>query len=161
MTGPGATADAAQTLDDAAGQDGDGLPLAGWRVLVVEDEALIALDLAMTIEEMGASVCGPYGCPKRAAAAAEQADAAILDVDLRGGTVLAVADRLRAAGKPFAFHTGRSDLTSLRSRYGRDVPILRKPSRASEVRDALRALIAARLMPRDRLRRAGGLRLVH
>ena len=117
------------------------------KIMVVEDEALIALDLAMTIEELGGAVCGPFDSVDRALDACDDTDAAILEVDLRRGTVLALADRLRAAGKPFAFHTGRSDVAALRRRYGGDVPILRKPTRSASLRDALGSLIGNRMMP--------------
>ena len=120
------------------------------RIMVVEDEALIALDLAMTIEEMGGAVCGPFSSVDRAVACSGEPDAAILDVDLRCGTVIALADRLRAAGTPFAFHTARSDLAPLRRRYGLDVPILRKPARGAALRDLLRTMIEGRLLPPSR-----------
>lgn len=113
-------------------------------VLVVEDEALIALDLAMTIEEMGAVVCGPFNSVDRAAPTCDTVDGAILDVDIKGGTVFALADRLHAKGTPMVFHTGRSDVAGLRARYGESTPILRKPARMDQLRLVLSALIDKR-----------------
>jgi DNA-binding response OmpR family regulator len=111
-------------------------------VMIVEDEALIALDLTMTLEEEGAGVVGPCGTVATAMAQVAGADIAILDVDLRGESVYPVADRLKEGGKPFIFHTGRRDLDILRARYG-DVPILSKPSSPESLVDSL-----ARLMVR-------------
>lgn len=108
--------------------------------MVVEDEALIALDLTMTLEEMGAQVLGPFGTI-RAAAACGAVDAAILDVDLGGEPVFPLADRLRAAGTPLLFHTARADIAALRDRYGPDVPILSKPARLDRMARALLGLV--------------------
>lgn len=110
-------------------------------IMVVEDEALIALDLAMTLEEMGAVVHGPFDSVDRAATACENVDAAILDVDLRGEPVFALADRLMAQGTPFLFHTARSDTDAIFARYGRGTQILRKPGRADTLARALLTLL--------------------
>ena len=113
----------------------------GCNIMVVEDEALIALDLAMTLEEMGAVVHGPFDSVDRAVPACDSVDAAILDVDLRGESVLALADRLHARGTPFVFHTARCDVAALVARYGRETLILRKPGRADQLTRALLALV--------------------
>jgi CheY-like chemotaxis protein len=98
------------------------------KILIVEDEALVALDLSMILEERGAAVAGAYGTVEEACdAVTEGLDAAILDVDLHGRLVFPVADRLREMGTPFVFHTGRYDLETLRERYG-DVTVLSKPA---------------------------------
>lgn len=149
MTGPGATADAAQTLDDAAGQDGDGLPLAGWRVLVVEDEALIALDVELALEDAGARVLGPAPNEARALALIEAAaadgglHAAVLDVDLGDHSCEGIAERLRADGVPFVLHTGdwRAEgelVEALRA------PVVAKPSQTEAIVRALAGLVRPR-----------------
>ena len=97
-------------------------------ILVVEDEALLAVDLSLTLEDEGARVAGPCMTVKDAMRFDGPIDAAVLDVDLRGEAVFPVADRLHADGTPFVFHTGRADLDELRTRYGGEVPILAKPS---------------------------------
>ncbi|PWJ14448.1 response regulator [Jannaschia seohaensis] len=97
-------------------------------ILVVEDEALVALDISMILEERGAAVCGPCGTIEEAYKAIDrEIDAAILDVDLHGRSVFPVADRLREKGTPFVFHTGRYDTETLEKRYG-GVPVLEKPA---------------------------------
>ena len=110
-------------------------------IMVVEDEALIALDLAMSLEEMGAEVLGPYGRVAAAMAACGSVDAAILDVDLCGETVFPLADRLRASGTPMLFHTARADTAALRDRYGPDIRILPKPARLDQMSRALVGLV--------------------
>ena len=108
-------------------------------ILIVEDEALVALDLSMILEERGAAVAGTCGTVEEAFdAVAPNIDAAILDVDLHGRLVFPVADRLRKNGTPFVFHTGRYDTNTLRERYG-DVMVLAKPAGDEAIVQALAA----------------------
>ena len=68
--------------------------LAGRRILIVEDEALLALDLAMSFEDAGAEVVGPAGNLQAGLRAVEREgpiDAAVLDVDLHGKDVYPIA----------------------------------------------------------------------
>lgn len=76
------------------------------RILVVEDDFLIAEQLAFEILQLGDDVVGPFADIDSAANSLARADAAILDVRLRGGTSFALADRLVAVGMPFLFLTG-------------------------------------------------------
>ncbi|WP_371156546.1 response regulator [Jannaschia sp. 2305UL9-9] len=116
-------------------------------ILIVEDEAIIALDLSMILEERGATVMGPCGTVEEAVAAVDPSlHVAILDVDLRGQTVFPVADRLRQIGKPFVFHTGRYDTNALRARYGEDTPVLVKPAGDTAI---VKALAQARAQAAD------------
>ena len=83
-------------------------PLAGTRVLVVEDEGAIALLIEEMLEEFGCEVVASVA---RLAAACEiagsvQVDLAILDVNLAGERVFPVADILRERQIPFLFSTG-------------------------------------------------------
>ncbi|KIT17472.1 response regulator [Jannaschia aquimarina] len=98
------------------------------KILIVEDEALLAVDLSMTLEDEGAVVEGPCMTIDDALRNQSHVDAAVLDVDIRGEPVFPVADRLAEEGTPFVFHTGRANLAELRERYGDDVPIISKPS---------------------------------
>jgi CheY-like chemotaxis protein len=123
--------------------------LTGKRILLVEDQVLVALDLKMTLEDAGAVVVGPFGRLDRAIAAVEAEaplDGAILDVDIASRPVFPVADRLRARGVPFVFHTGRSDLGRLRARYGETVVLL-KPSRPEAVARQLGGALATAQEP--------------
>lgn len=82
--------------------------LLGMRVLIVEDEALVAIDLQFAFEDAGAEVLGPAMSLASALALAEQAaiDCALLDVDIAGHDVYPVARVLQRRGIPFIFHTG-------------------------------------------------------
>lgn len=85
--------------------------LAGHRILVVEDDMLIAVLIEEVLQELGCVVVGPVGKLDAALhlAGSEALDAAILDVNIRGGLVFPVAERLRARGIPFAFASGYGD----------------------------------------------------
>lgn len=89
------------------------------RVLVVEDEFIIGLDLAETVRAIGCRVDGPHVAQKTALAAIEDSlpDCAILDVMLEDGEVFALADRLQQAGIPILFHSGHADADELHDRY--------------------------------------------
>jgi CheY-like chemotaxis protein len=78
------------------------------RVLVVEDEYLVAMDMSMWLEAAGAHVVGPASNVSAALEALKSAelDGAILDVNLRGEMAFPVADALVARGIPFVFTTG-------------------------------------------------------
>lgn len=117
-------------------------PLSGTSILVLEDEAILALDLALTIEDEGATVEGPLHRLDQTMAFDDlgRLDAAILDVDICGTEVFAFADRLRAENVPIIFHTGRSELTRLRIRYP-EAQIVRKPSPSRQVVTMLRQAV--------------------
>jgi CheY-like chemotaxis protein len=83
--------------------------LRGHRLLVVEDEYLVASDLACALEDRGVHVVGPAGSIEEALALVareDDIDGAILDINLRGQLAYPVADALRARGVPFVFATG-------------------------------------------------------
>lgn len=82
--------------------------LRGRRILVVEDDALIALSLVDLLAESGAVPVGPAPTVRAALAAldAERPDAAVLDVNLRGECSAPVARALLGAGVPFVLTTG-------------------------------------------------------
>jgi len=101
--------------------------LANKRVLVVEDEYLIASDLRRQLTAAHAKVVGPVadvatGCRL---AETEPLDAAVIDVNLNGEWSFALADRLTTMGIPYLFVTGY-DGSSLPEVY-RATPRLTKP----------------------------------
>lgn len=83
-------------------------PLAGKRVLLVEDEVLIAEMVADMLVGLGATVVGPATTLEAglALAGSEDVDAAVLDINLRGERIDPVADLLEARGIPVLFATG-------------------------------------------------------
>ena len=99
----------------------------GSRVLVVEDEALVAMMIQECLAEFGYQVVGPISTTTEAAAKARdgQFEAAVLDINLGDGAVYPIADMLAARGVPFVFVTGY-EADSVDSRF-REIPILQKP----------------------------------
>jgi CheY-like chemotaxis protein len=77
-------------------------------VLVVEDEAILALDLAQTVREMGHEVAGPFATVAEALpeCSATAIGFAIIDFNLKGETTEALARALRAEGVAFVLVTG-------------------------------------------------------
>jgi CheY-like chemotaxis protein len=85
-----------------------GAGLKGYRVLVVEDEFLLALELERLLQRQGCVVLGPVWSVDRALALLgdQSPDGAVLDVNLRGRRVAPVAAALRERGVPFVLVTG-------------------------------------------------------
>lgn len=82
--------------------------ISGQRILIVEDEFLVALSLQDTLVSRGCVVVGPAASLSAAILAAENEgiDAAILDVNLRGDLVFPAADILADRGVPMIFGSG-------------------------------------------------------
>jgi DNA-binding response OmpR family regulator len=116
-------------------------PLTGHRIMVVEDEVILALDLALTLQEAGAEVAGPFYRIQTASALADLAsiDCAVLDVDIAGSKVFPLAERLRDAGVPILFHSANARLDPLE--FGR-AALCRKPSSGSRLIQTIERLVA-------------------
>jgi PAS domain S-box-containing protein len=97
------------------------------RILLVEDEALVAMMIHETLAEFGFDVLGPVGTASEALAAARERsiDAAVLDINLGDELVYSVAEILTERGVPFVFVTGY-DANSIDSRFS-SIPVLQKP----------------------------------
>lgn len=97
------------------------------RILVVEDEMLIAMLLEDMLADLGHEVAGvmPRVSEALAAVARDDYDLAILDLHLNGQSAYPVADALLARGKPFAFATGYGE-AGMPEKY-RSMPVLQKP----------------------------------
>ena len=94
-------------------------PLRDRRILVVEDEYLIAMSLQDALETAGSIVVGPAPSVDKALQTIDSEshiDAAVLDVNLGGALSYGVADKLIARKIPFVFTSGYED-NVLRSRY--------------------------------------------
>jgi CheY-like chemotaxis protein len=104
------------------------------RVLVVEDEYLIAEYLHDSLQSGGADVIGPMRSVPDVLdllATAPPIDLALLDVNLHGERVFPVAEALRQRRIPFVFMTGYSE-SAIPERY-RDVPRFEKPVDSDEI----------------------------
>ena len=112
------------------------------RILIVDDEPLIAEIAVEWLAEMGHAVVGPAYDLKTALSLADgDLDAAILDVSLGRNDSYPVADRLKARGAPFAFATGYGLDPSDPRRRG--VPQLPKPFDFETFRAVVEALLSS------------------
>jgi DNA-binding LytR/AlgR family response regulator len=121
--------------------------LRGLRILLVEDEFLVALELESMLQELGGEVIGPLGSLDQAVAVAreEALDVAVLDVNVGGRLVTPVADALAARTIPFVFCTGY-DAASLPGRHAA-APMLMKPCQAHELKNVLLSALPRREGP--------------
>lgn len=119
---------------------GQNQPLKGLRVLIVEDEAPIALQLEDMLVESECDVVGPASRVGQALKliADEPVDAAVLDLNIAGDLVYPVADALEKRGLPYIFATGYG-ASSLTEPY-RSRRVLQKPFSR---RDLLQAMAEA------------------
>jgi CheY-like chemotaxis protein len=87
-----------------------GADMAGLRILIVEDEFLLAMELEMLLQQRGCMVLGPVSSVGQALAMldGEPPDVALLDVNLKGERATPVAAALQARGVPFVLITGYS-----------------------------------------------------
>jgi len=107
------------------------------RVLVVEDEALIALQLEDMLTELGCAVIGPASRVRQALELldGEPVEAAVLDLNIAGELVYPVADTLGNRGLPYIFVTGYGT-SGLVEPY-RSRVVLEKPFARRELLQAL------------------------
>jgi CheY-like chemotaxis protein len=113
-------------------------PFSGRRILIVEDESLVAMLLETILEDMGCSAVGPAATVDegmRMATDDKRLDAALLDVNVAGRQVFPVAQALKDRGVPFVFSTGYGE-GGLPDEW-RGQPTLQKPFTEAAVRDAL------------------------
>lgn len=114
-------------------------------VLVVDDEVVIGLDLAMSLEGAGFQVQGPFSTVDRAldSISRRKPSFAILDVSLgRGATSEAVAAKLAEQGTPFVFLTGHASLPHPLTERFRTAKCLSKPIDVSALPALVRASVA-------------------
>ena len=133
VAGPGVEERAVDAGETARPVRAGARRLEGKRILVVEDEPLLAMDIAGQLEDAGAHVVGPAANASEALSLIEQyrCDAALLDANLDGHPVDAIAASLTRKGVPFVFVSG----------YGReslpaafhDAELLPKPFNASQL----------------------------
>jgi len=113
------------------------------KILLVEDEELVALELSAELSRLGWAVVGPAATLSEAQALLlDKVDAAVLDVNLRGRPIYPVAEQLEKLHIPFVFCTGY-EIVDPQGRFP-DVPVIRKPAHPAAVSAALSDLLKAR-----------------
>jgi DNA-binding LytR/AlgR family response regulator len=116
-----------------------GTDLAGLRVLIVEDEFLLAMELETLVECGGSTPVGPASSVHQALALidGEEPDIALLDVNLRGERATPVAAALQERGVPYVLITGYSN-AQLSEPELRRAPRLDKPVSARALTRAVK-----------------------
>ena len=111
--------------------------LSNRKVLVVEDEMIIAMLIEDMLDEFGCKLVGPATNVPRALEliGKESIDVAVLDLNLDGKDTYAIAGALQRKNVPFIFATGYGS-AGLRQEYG-NRPVLQKPFPASDLETAL------------------------
>ncbi len=112
------------------------------KILLIEDEPMIAMLLEDFIDMAGHEACGPVETVDGALAAIEAGGfgAAIMDINLNGQKAWAVAEALRVRAIPFAISSGAAD-SEIPEEYT-DAPLLKKPYMLADVESALGKLLA-------------------
>lgn len=112
--------------------------VAGLRILVVEDAALVALDLADQLTNCGCEVVGPVSNVAGALARLNDGpvDGAVLDINLVGETSAPIAAWLSSHDVPFIFITGYENMSMLPEEF-HDRPRLDKPVDATLLMDTI------------------------
>ncbi|KQV55614.1 MULTISPECIES: response regulator [unclassified Caulobacter] len=108
------------------------------KVMIVEDEALVAMMVEDMLGDLGCEVAGSFGAVDDALAWLDSGqpapDGAVLDVNIGGEMVFPVAEALREQGVPFVFATGYGDLPR---RGFENVEVLAKPINVGALRQAI------------------------
>lgn len=112
------------------------------KILIAEDEMIIAFDLCDTVKEAGYHVEGPHAGISSAMLAfqKEKPALAILDIDLADGDVLGLAETMVAEDVPIIFHTGGFPKEELAARFPTAKTLL-KPVPPAEMLEAVNAVL--------------------
>jgi CheY-like chemotaxis protein len=118
------------------------LPERRLRILIVEDEMLVAMNIEDMLLDLGHEVAGLASRlePALSLAGEAQFDLAMLDVNLAGENSFPVAEILARRGIPFLFATGYG-IKGIAEEY-RSYPVLQKPFRARDLEQALDQAVA-------------------
>ncbi len=117
-------------------------PLRGTRILVAEDDAILAFDLGITLQKAGAKILGPTLTLAHTLTLAQTAplSAAVLDVSLRDEDVFPAAHTLMGRGVGIVFYTGYAAVEQLKRDWP-DAQVLTKPTPARLLVEAVRRVL--------------------
>ncbi len=110
----------------------------GKQILVLEDDALLAMDMEDFLSDLGVSVVGPVS---HIGAALEkisesELDGAVIDLNLRGELAFPVIDELQAARIPFVICSGYAEIPGMRAQLG-ELTVVSKPCDFTTLSDVL------------------------
>jgi CheY-like chemotaxis protein len=116
----------------------------GLRLLVVEDEMLIAMTIEDVLTDLGCVVVGPASSVAKALdlLSSQEIDGAILDLNLKGEQAIPVAEALQKRGTPFFFLTGYGSTGTGQVKF--DAPTLPKPFDPAALQQIIEETIAAK-----------------
>lgn len=117
--------------------------LQGLKILLVEDDFIVAFDMQTLLQDYGAHVLGPAATVAEGLSivASSKVDAAVLDVNLNGEFVFALAQRLREQHVPLLFATAYADDDKLFPDADRTAPRVAKPVLPNVLITQLRKLV--------------------
>jgi DNA-binding response OmpR family regulator len=117
----------------------------GLRILLVEDDLLLAMEMEEVLRDLGCEIVGPFARLNEAIAAAvnEALDGAIVDLNLRGEMSFPLIEELRRKSVPCVLCSGYADLPEMRSQL-REIPKLGKPCNHEHLVAAMRTAFVAR-----------------
>lgn len=107
------------------------------KVLIAEDNALVAMDIEQALKQSGHATIGPFGTVVESLSELKNThpDFAFLDVELLDGRSFKIADKLKEMEIPFIFVTARTDLIK-EAGYSNDA-VLVKPFKRRQICDCL------------------------
>jgi len=113
--------------------------LAGLKILIVEDDALVALNLQDFVESLGCTVVGPAGRLAQALTVLdrEEVDGAVLDINLHGEMVYPLAERLAERGIPMLFCSGYAFTAAVPEKFAHCAQVA-KPCAEHTLRTAMK-----------------------
>jgi len=129
------------------GKSTDTAALHGARVLIVEDDVLLLMDLETILRDAGAEIAGGCRNVEEALTAARNGNVAVAILDVRVGreTIAPVARQLASRGTAFVFYTGQVENDPQLAEWA-GYTVLSKPARASVIVGALAEILRGRLL---------------